>query len=769
MASIEKLIKKVPKNQSFSGNCGMFALALFELLKQGEIVLCINGNQEEDYTTDLDSLLYGEPDIWHVALMINNNIYDGSGRISLDDLYNFCQTEYGDSSPHITAWTLETPQDHAIMEKIIRWNTDWSLDKDYFKEKMGGLREDFQAPDITRIVNITKRPWTSNDVHYWTNPEDGAVNATIKFNGKKARLRAGIIILNNACDKILLAKETNNEFSLPGGGLEIDETPLEAGMREAQEEVHMDTKNLIDTGLDYCELHTDYVPWVKEHVADEKERWIHYYTCLIIGKYDGKFTGEVADIDEDPKVLSSSKWYKIDDVINDPSFKEQWKRAIDLYKMSPEAITEDLKDDAKKHFGTTNYWKTCFYINTDGTMLDGSGKRFGASGGRRVIDHRDIADIMPEGTEGNEAMYKYMAEGNIRFQPEARNFEIMKKPTYEQYEKLEQLITDFNDEVIIEIVNQYGDSIESFFCDYNEPAKQILAKVKRHFVNNESRLTEDTRNQLVAKSRTAGPYKDQSRGKNRFERKKYSKLANQVKSYNQIDMNKFFKQDLLEVTVPVTGETNSYDVVIKLDGVLDEIRRNIKANKNIFEYRTVLQALTKVFNTKNVYVKCQCDDFLYNFDHWSIVNKYGANDSAHDPGPGKGIANPHDDKGIGCKHILLALANAAWIMQVASVIHNYVTYAAEHMKKAFLMVIFPKLYDIPASAAEENGLVPEDTNLETDKNLIDTINQYAKNKGLFKKGENKNPAKGTGKISTDKIINQKPEKKEDEQEQVPAK
>jgi hypothetical protein len=32
-------------------------------------------------------------------------------------------------------------------------------------------------------------------------------------------------------------------------------------------------------------------------------------------------------------------------------------------------------------------------------------------------------------------------------------------------------------------------------------------------------------------------------------------------------------------------------------------------------------------------------------------------DTSNDPGPGKGIANPNDSKGRGCKHILLVLAN----------------------------------------------------------------------------------------------------------------
>ena len=113
-------------------------------------------------------------------------------------------------------------------------------------------------------------------------------------------------------------------------------------------------------------------------------------------------------------------------------------------------------------------------------------------------------------------------------------------------------------------------------------------------------LLEDTRNQLVAKSRSVGTYKDKSRGKNRFDRKKYSSVAKTVKAYNQIDMNDLFKSDILKVSIPVTGETNSYTVTLKLEGVVKEIAANIKNNKNQLEYRTIVQALTKVFNSGNV-------------------------------------------------------------------------------------------------------------------------------------------------------------------------
>ena len=257
-------------------------------------------------------------------------------------------------------------------------------------------------------------------------------------------------------------------------------------------------------------------------------------------------------------------------------------------------------------------------------------------------------------------------------------------------------------------------------------------------------LLEANRTSLISQSRNAGEYKNKERGKNRFERKKYSKIANAVKNYNEIDMNSLFKQDILLVNIPVVGENDEYIVTIKLEGVVAEIHKNIKNNSNKLEYRTIIQALTKVFNTSDVYIKCSCPDAKYRFAHWNIVKNVSVDDSAHDPGPGKGIANPNDDKGRGCKHMLLVLANGDWMMKVASVINNYCHFLSEKRPDAFLKLVFPKLYGVPADEAEQNDIVADQEELETGRDLIDIINEYGRNRGKFKKGSNKNPITNTG-------------------------
>jgi len=166
------------------------------------------------------------------------------------------------------------------------------------------------------------------DIHYWVNPETGEFNPSILIDGKKARLRAGIIIIKDK-NQILLGQEEDDPevFSLPGGAINKDETTVEAAVGEAKEEVNILVANAKETGFNYCVKHDDALPWVKENVPEE-EWWYHYYTCLCIGEFDGYFDGKVDSIDKDIALLGTSKFYNIENVVDDLSFKTEWKKAL---------------------------------------------------------------------------------------------------------------------------------------------------------------------------------------------------------------------------------------------------------------------------------------------------------------------------------------------------------------------------------------------------------------------------------------------------------
>lgn len=249
------------------------------------------------------------------------------------------------------------------------------------------------------------------------------------------------------------------------------------------------------------------------------------------------------------------------------------------------------------------------------------------------------------------------------------------------------------------------------------------------------KLEEVKRSELLNKSKKGASYKDQSKGKNRYERRKLSKISTSVQNYNRMNMNSLFKQDILTVVIEVYGETGNYTVKIKFGGILAELSREIEHNNGVLEYKCIHRALMTVFNSGNVYCWCSCEDFKYRFNHWSFKNDYAIDKGNRDPGPGKGIANPNDDKGAGCKHILLVLANVDWLMKVASTVFNYINYMKEHQENLYAKLMFPKLYGMPYDKAVQLDLFDNQRNyLKHNKGLLSKSNKAAVDKTLFKKG-----------------------------------
>lgn len=253
-------------------------------------------------------------------------------------------------------------------------------------------------------------------------------------------------------------------------------------------------------------------------------------------------------------------------------------------------------------------------------------------------------------------------------------------------------------------------------------------------------LNEVKRKELLDKSKKAASYapSNQALGRNRYERRRHSSISKNVSDYSKIDMNSFFKKDILTFSVKVRGETDTYQVKIKLNNILDELKKILNRTEKEVEFKNILEALTRVFLNGDVYLNCTCDDFKYRFDHWSHVDGYAS--SKLDPGPGKGIANPDNDKGMGCKHVLLVLANKEWVMKLASSINNYINYMKERQERLYQTIIFPAIYGKKYSDDIQQQLFNPDTGskarnyLNTGKSTIDKANTYGKTRNQFKQG-----------------------------------
>jgi hypothetical protein len=243
-------------------------------------------------------------------------------------------------------------------------------------------------------------------------------------------------------------------------------------------------------------------------------------------------------------------------------------------------------------------------------------------------------------------------------------------------------------------------------------------------------LTEDKRQSLINKSKTS------EKGKKRFDRRNKSRVANTVKSFNSIDMNKLFKEDILTVNIPVNGETDDYIVRITFGGFLELLQDQLDPEREL-NFRDVARAAIIGFNRDDVFIHCSCPDFKYRFNYYATRNNI--NSGVPETRPSK-ITNPNDSLGSACKHVLLILNNTSWIIRVARVIVNYIKYMQSHYEKLYADIIYPAIYgeeyiepvQLTIDDMEDDNSLASDDDTET----LDDANDYNKKRTQFKTNNN---------------------------------
>jgi len=277
-----------------------------------------------------------------------------------------------------------------------------------------------------------------------------------------------------------------------------------------------------------------------------------------------------------------------------------------------------------------------------------------------------------------------------------------------------------------------------------------------------NRINEDSRAQLLSRSKAGANYaaSNQGKGKNRYARRVHSKVAKSVKEFNSMNMNKFFKDDILDVNIQVQGETNNYIVTLKMSGILGNLQKELDPEKPI-NFRQVARALIRTFNGEDVYIRCSCPDWKYRFGHWALKHSISSYDDVFnkegrivDKSPNQQEdrlvqtqaprftwTNVNDDKGAACKHVLLVLSNNSWLMKVAAVISNYIKYMEKNMPDLYAKIIYPAIFEKEYVPMSEYGMEDEikiekseEEPLSDDEETIDVTNKWAREKDKFQKG-----------------------------------
>ena len=113
-------------DDEFFGNCGMYAIALGEeaLKNDKEVVMVVAHNADNP-----EDLIYGDVDVYHVAVEIDGTLYDAGGEVaSVNELLNFIDSPYA----KVDYFALDD-----IFKKMVRTQTNWSKTCEDYKEEAG--------------------------------------------------------------------------------------------------------------------------------------------------------------------------------------------------------------------------------------------------------------------------------------------------------------------------------------------------------------------------------------------------------------------------------------------------------------------------------------------------------------------------------------------------------------------------------------------------------------------------------------------------------
>lgn len=134
---------------------------------------------------------------------------------------------------------------------------------------------------------------------------------------------------------------------------------------------------------------------------------------------------------------------------------------------------------AKQHFGTTSDFREAGYILPDGILLDFSDKQNCGLPGVRLLDHREVAEIL--NLPQTEALIAFMNAGCIRVMPECPGLDISIYPTTKQMDVIRRFVDYYRGNICIDISDEKGNIITSFEYTEKTSSSRIVFDIKTVF------------------------------------------------------------------------------------------------------------------------------------------------------------------------------------------------------------------------------------------------------------------------------------------------
>lgn len=130
---LKKAIQYFGRKKLYGGNCGVFALALANFLKEKNIrvqiaVICYDSNFGDEDDISPEDIIKADIPVYHVAIVFDKMFYDGDGRVPGSKIQKWVKAQYGDSSPALFVFDLDTPG----LSSLINTETAWYIPYDTF-------------------------------------------------------------------------------------------------------------------------------------------------------------------------------------------------------------------------------------------------------------------------------------------------------------------------------------------------------------------------------------------------------------------------------------------------------------------------------------------------------------------------------------------------------------------------------------------------------------------------------------------------------------
>ena len=266
---------------------------------------------------------------------------------------------------------------------------------------------------------------------------NGTYHHIVYIDGERYRERSEVMCFNEDYSEVFCAfdRKKPGDCVFPGGSLEKNETPENAGIRELKEEARIIIKDatIVD---DYIRRFTDEENSHWNSVIPEDKRWVGIYNHVMYGVYDKKYNGYIKKNDRS-SFAEKGKFYPVEEVykrVGEP-YKSFLKKVIDGEIINESYIINEDDIYYNKDKFDSGEINLCFIIGQSGSGKSSMASDMEENGVEKYeLDDLQFAKdrfTMSQYKEYGDLIYSFFAGPGKRFYITKEDLKNIKPKDYE--------------------------------------------------------------------------------------------------------------------------------------------------------------------------------------------------------------------------------------------------------------------------------------------------------------------------------------------------